>query len=150
MARLIPVLLLPALAACGTGPAPAAGPALAVQKEEARPDEGGSAWKERLKSADVIFEGVLKPTGTVYRANASHNLPVIAGVDTRFLIEVEINKVTKGDKTEWSGTRSIAIHSPARSFMGQDPEIGKAFVFYLWKSTSDPKRYVSLMALPLP
>ena len=136
--RWIPVLLLPALAGCGAGsdPAPAAEPA----------------------PADVVFEGVLKSTAyarvdrDVKTGIVVHGSPgmVIAAVDPRFLIEVEVRKVRKGDEKEWSGTRCVAIHSLAKSFRGGGADAGKPFVFHLWRSQGDAKQYVVLDAIPLP
>jgi hypothetical protein len=153
----IPVLLLPALAGCGTAPdpAPAAAPAPAGQKVEAR-DDAADAVKKHWDSADVVFEGVLKSTAMarvdrdVRKGVVVYGPPglVLAAVDPRFLIEVEIRKVSKGDEKEWTGTRSIAIHSLARDFLGMGAEPGKAYIFCLWKSKGDESRYVMLMALP--
>jgi len=158
--RWIPVLLLPALAGCGAGsdPKPTTGQTPAVQKEKARPDEAADAVKKHLESADVVFEGVLKSTAP---ANVDRDLKtgiqvhgppgmVIAAVDPRFLIEVEVRKVRKGDVKEWSGTRCVAIHSLAESFRGGGADAGKPFVFHLWRSQGDAKQYVVLDALPLP
>jgi len=157
-ARGIPILLLPALLACGTAPepAPAAPPAPGGQKAEAR-DDAAEAVKERLDSADVVFEGILKSSTMARRSRENGRLVVhgpsgtiLAAVDPRFLIEVEVRKVRKGDEKEWNGTRFVAIHSLAESFSGDGADAGKSFVFHLWRSEGDAKRFVMLESLPLP
>ena len=112
---------------------------------------------ERLKSADVIFEGVLRSIAYARREHKEGRLVVygppglvLAGVDPRFMIEIEVRKVRKGDAKEWTGARSLAIHSLAESFAGDTTEAGKAFVFYLWARKTNAKEYVELTALPLP
>jgi hypothetical protein len=156
----LPGLLFLALSGCGTAPdpAPAAGQAPADRKVEARPVEGSDVLDKHQQSADVVFEGVLKSTAMarvdrdVRKGVVVYGPPglVIAAVDPRFLIEVEVRKVRKGDEKEWSGTRFIAIHSLVLDFHGEKTETGKPFVFHLWRSEGDAKRFVMLEALPLP
>lgn len=142
-----------AFSGCASAPAP---PAPGGQKAEAR-DDAAEAVNERLDSADVVFEGILKSTAMARRSRENgrlvvHGPPglVIAAVDPRFLIEVEVRKVRTGDEKEWSRTRFIAIHSMAKSFRGGGADAGKPFVFHLWRSEGDAKRFVMLEALPLP
>jgi hypothetical protein len=151
-------LLFLALSGCGTAPdpAPVAEPAPAGPNAEARDDAVDA--EKHLESADVVFEGVLKST-TYARVDRDvktgivvHGPPgmVIAAVDPRFLIEVEVRKVRTGDEKEWSGTRFIAIHSLAKSFRGGGADAGKSFVFHLWRSQGNAKQYVVLEASSLP
>jgi hypothetical protein len=154
----LPGLLFLALSGCGTAPdpAPAAELAPAGQNVDTRDDAVDA--EKHLESADVVIEGVLKSTAMarvdrdVRKGVVVYGPPglVIAAVDPRFLIEVEVRKVRKGDVKEWSGTRFLAIHSLVKSFRGEKADAEKPFVFHLWQSRGDAKQYVVLEALPLP
>jgi hypothetical protein len=110
---------------------------------------------EQLKTADVIFEGILMSLAKArvdrdvkQRRIVVHGPPgmVIAAADPRYLITVEVRKVSKGSEAEWCGTRTLAVHSLAQAFPDGEVDPGTTCQFHLWESRANPGTYVTLIA----
>ncbi|MBM4020517.1 MAG: hypothetical protein FJ288_19730 [Planctomycetes bacterium] len=92
--------------------------------------------------ADVVFEGAIKSISNLQVERKGNGITVfgppgtvIAGVDPRFLLVVEVTSVLKGDAAKgWVGEKAFAIHSPARDLgmSAQEPPTGRRCRFYLF------------------
>lgn len=92
--------------------------------------------------ADVVFDGTAKSITMLQVERIRNGITVfgppgmvIAGVDPRFLLVVEVTSVLKGDAAKgWVGEKAFAIHSPARDLgmSWQEAPAGKRCRFYLF------------------